>query len=158
MPRLSSCSTNDDQTAFPCARRQALQCVMTDKIQKLIELFAGYSQDPSTLMELHQMTLYGRESWPAARDLFHRVRKKRNLASSQGRHLLVAQYCFEEVCAKTLSNFSDDPGAFDLDSPYYIVPHALYLAHCLGVDIVEVVRIVAPGAADPTWSRPAENH
>jgi len=142
--------------AYPV--RKALQCVMTDKIKQLIELFAGHSQEPSTLMELHRKTLYGRESWPAARDLFHRVRKKSIAASSQGRHSLVAQYCFEEVCAKTLSNFSDDSGAFDLDSPYYIVPHALYLAHCLGVDIIEVVRIVAPGAAEPTCSRSPENH
>src|SRR5262245_13694417 len=131
---------------------------MTDKIQQLIELFAGHSSEPSTLMELHGMTLYGRESWCAARDLSWRVRKKSILAHSQGLHLLVAQYRFEEMCAKTLSNFSDDPGSFDLDSPYYIVTSALCLARCLGLDVMEVVKIVAPLAAEPASAQPPAEH
>ncbi|WP_245482460.1 MULTISPECIES: hypothetical protein [unclassified Mesorhizobium] len=56
----------------------------------------------------------------------------------------LAQYMFEEVCAKALFNLTHSNAPFDADSPYWIVPNALALARVLGLDSMVVVRIVTP--------------
>ena len=122
---------------------------MTEQLQELIELFAGRSRDPSTLMELHRM-LYDRSSWHAAHDLFYRIRKKNNdLARAHGDLSLLAQYRFEEACAKTLYNLTGEPAPFDAHAPYWIVPSALTLAQFLGLDVGAVIKIVSSGPLDP---------
>ena len=116
---------------------------MTEQLKSLIELFAFRSRDPSTLMELHRM-LSDRTSWHAAYDLFDRIRKKNiDHAKAHADLALLAQYQFEEACAKTLYNLTGRPAPFDADSPYWIVPNALSLARRLSIDESEITKIVA---------------
>jgi hypothetical protein len=104
-------------------------------------------------MELHRM-LYDRSSWHTAHDLFYRIRKKRNaLANTHGDLSLLAQYGFEEACAKTLYNLTGEPAPFDAHAPYWIVPRALTWAQFLGLDVGEVIKIVSSAPADPASQR-----
>ena len=41
-------------------------------------------------------------------------------------------YLFEEKCAKSLFNMTHQPGGFDADSAFYIVPFALVFGRKLG--------------------------
>jgi hypothetical protein len=60
------------------------------------------------------------------------------------------QYCFEEICAKTLYNLSQAyylrgyRGAFDQDSPFFIVPIAFDFARQLKLNDRVILEIVAP--------------
>lgn len=109
---------------------------------KLIELFAPHCSDKSTLKELKSM-IHDEDSWKEAHALFSQIRRKRLPAEDQARHLECCQYAFEEICAKTLFNFTNTDMPFDADSPYWIVPHALVFARALGVRESSVVEIVA---------------
>lgn len=81
--------------------------------------------------------------WHEGHALFRRIRLK-NLAAIKTRNLpLEAQYCFEEVCAKTLYNLSQSPAPFDQDSPSWIGPNALSLSRYLGLTEAEVVARLA---------------
>jgi|ERR1043166_1322361 hypothetical protein len=121
---------------------------MTEQLKSLIELFAFRSRDPSTLMELHRM-LSDRTSWHAAYDLFDRIRKKNiDHAKAHADLALLAQYQFEEACAKTLYNLTGEPAPFDAHAPYWIVPSALTWAQFIGLDVGEVIKIVSSGPAD----------
>ena len=113
-----------------------------DAMQRLIDLFAPRCADRSTLDELRQMLADDR-SWPAAHDLFDRIRHKTLEAERQHDQLLEMQYLFEEICAKTLYNLSYPRGPFDADSPYWIVPNAFALARRLGIDNADILRIIA---------------
>ena len=61
-------------------------------------------------------------------DLFQRIRKTTIAAERAHEQRLVAQYLFEEVCAKTLYNLSGEPAPFDPDVPFRIVPNAILFA------------------------------
>ena len=75
-------------------------------------------------------------------DLFDRIRKK-TLAAERGREeRLIAQYQFEEACAKTLYNLSGQPAPFDPDVPFRIVPSAFVFARTMDIPDVEVVRAI----------------
>jgi len=67
----------------------------------LIDLFARHCSERSTLDELQQM-LPHHLTWQKAHGLFDRIRGKNLTAAKQENLLLVAQYRFEEACAKTL--------------------------------------------------------
>jgi len=42
-----------------------------------------------------------------------------------------------------LYNLSEESAPFDADSPYWIVPNALSLARRMGIDELEITKIVA---------------
>ena len=116
---------------------------MKNVLKTLIETFAARTTDRTTLDELYHM-IEDRSTWHKAHDLFQRIRLKNLDAGRRVEPQLEAQYCFEEVCAKTLYNLSGRPAPFDADSPYWIVPNALAAARQLGIDERDIVTIVAP--------------
>ena len=113
-----------------------------EAMKQLVELFAARSSDRGTLDELHRMAS-DRGSWKRAHDLFQRIRRKNLDAIQRGDVKLEAQFCFEEVCAKTLYNLSDEPAPFDADSPYWIIPNALAAARHFQIDDSEIIKAVA---------------
>jgi hypothetical protein len=81
--------------------------------------------------------------WTKGHDLFDRIRRKTLVAERNADARGLAQYLFEEVCAKTLYNLAGASAPFDPDSPYWIVPNAFALARRLGFPDSDVVSIVA---------------
>jgi hypothetical protein len=115
---------------------------MLDAMKRFIEMFASRTTDRTTLDELQQM-IADRGTWHQANDLFQRIRRKTLDAARRGDVRLEAQYCFEEVCAKTLYNLTGRPAPFDMDSPYWIIPNALATARHLEIDATEIVAVIA---------------
>ena len=111
-------------------------------MRDLIALFAPRCPDRTTLDGLAEM-LVDRECWQEAHDLFRRIRLKYLAATRANDKVLEAQYCFEEVCAKTIYNLSGASAPFDADSPYWVVPNALLLARQLKLDDASILRVVA---------------
>jgi len=68
-----------------------------------------------------------------AHDLFSEIRRKTLAAEQRNDQLALAQYNFEEVCAKTIYNMTREPAPFDPDSPFWVLPLALELGQMLGV-------------------------
>jgi hypothetical protein len=114
---------------------------MISQMLRLVETFSARVEDRSTLDELHQM-IGDDSSWIRAHDLFDCIRRK-TLDADRRNERAVAQYDFEEVCAKTLYNLTDTDAPFDEDAPYWVVPAALSLARRLGIDEAEITNIVA---------------
>jgi hypothetical protein len=108
-------------------------------ISALVELFALHCQDRSTLDAISAVTA-DRGRWSTAHNLFQGIRAKTLKAEKAGDSVALAQYRFEEACAKTLYNLSRMDAPFDPDSPYWVVPTALALAERLGVSESEVTR------------------
>lgn len=101
-------------------------------MMEMLVLFRGVCKDVETLDRLIKMAP-NRGKWAGGHSLFSDIRKKKLLASKQGAQLLVAQYDFEEVCAKTLYNLSQSSAPFDPDSPFWIVPLGVALGRELGL-------------------------
>jgi len=57
--------------------------------------------------------------------------------------LKLAQYHFEESCAKTLFNLTRSNAPFDPDAPYWVIKNVLLLAKKTGVPVEKVVEIIA---------------
>jgi hypothetical protein len=108
----------------------------------LIRLFSPHLSDRTTLGEL-QLMLEHEDRWPEAHALFGRIRAKTLLAERSQNRALACQYLFEEICAKSLYNLSDQPAPFDADSPYWIIPNAITLARALGLPDFAVINLVA---------------
>jgi hypothetical protein len=108
----------------------------------LLQLFVSACGETSTLTRL-QDVLRDRGKWKQAHALFHDIRQRNIAAERAGDHRLAAQYRFEEACAKTIYNLGGFPDSFDSDSPYWVVPAALYLAKATSVAEAEVLAIVA---------------
>jgi hypothetical protein len=68
-----------------------------------------------------------------AHALFNEIRRKTLAAEKRKDQLSLAQYSFEEICAKTLYNISGEPAPFDSDSPFWVLPRALELGRILGI-------------------------
>lgn len=113
------------------------------EMQSLIGLFCPHCADTDTLRQLGQM-IGDRGSWAKSRNLFEAIRLKNLKAQRLGDRRSEAQYCFEEVCAKTLYNLTMQPASYDPDTPYWIVPKALSLARELGLSPMDVVVVVDP--------------
>ncbi len=111
-------------------------------MEGLLALFSLHCSDRTTLDKLSAMVIDNR-LWPEAHKLFSSIRKKNLEAERQNNDVLKAQYCFEEVCAKTLYNLSGSSAPFDADSPYWIVPNALALARRLNISEAEILKITA---------------
>jgi hypothetical protein len=113
-----------------------------DAMSDLVALFATHCADRETLDAL--LAIVPRSNkWASARGVFDRIRAKTEAATARGDDRALAQYYFEEACAKTLVNLSMPRAPFDPDSPYWIVPKALVLAERLGVPATEITRRVA---------------
>jgi hypothetical protein len=110
-------------------------------MKRLIEILADHSPERTTLLELHHM-IDNRETWKGANDLFERIRRKGLALSGNADVNVLAQYCFEEACAKTLFNFTREPAPFDLDSLYWIIPNAIVTARLYGIDVQVILRAV----------------
>jgi hypothetical protein len=78
----------------------------------------------------------------SAHGLFQRIRQKTLVAERDRNDQAVAQFHFEEACAKTIYNFSGGAAPFDADSPYWIVPRALAFARAIGLSEIEVTSRV----------------
>ncbi|NUO76220.1 MAG: hypothetical protein HOQ32_09420 [Lysobacter sp.] len=101
-------------------------------IQKFVRLFLAHCSDRESLLTIEAMA-GDRDRWREGHKLFQQIRSKTLLADRAGDRLKVAQYVFEEVCAKTLYNLSGSPAPFDKDAPDWIRPNALALAEALGI-------------------------
>jgi hypothetical protein len=103
-----------------------------EAIQEMVRFFLPHCSDQSTLRELDSIASDHRE-WRRAHALFSRIRAKNLKADAANDRLLQVQYSFEEICAKTLFNMSGQAAAFDEDSPFWVVPMAVWFARALGV-------------------------
>lgn len=108
----------------------------------LVNLFASKSVERTTLDRLRDL-ISDRDKWPTARHVFDEIRQKKISAYQRKDEVLVCQYDFEEVCAKTLYNLTMQSAPYDPDSAYWIVPTALILAGRFGIDTSEVINIVS---------------
>ena len=112
-------------------------------MQSLIRLFCPHCTDTDTLRQLSQM-IGDRGSWAKSRNLLEAIRLKNVKAQRLGDRGSEAQYCFEEVCAKTLYNLTMQPAPYDPDTPHWITPNALGLTREFGLSPMDVVVIVDP--------------
>jgi len=115
-----------------------------NQLTRLVELFLARCSDTTTLNELAAI-IEDRGNWAKGHDLFQRIRRQTLAAERTQDSDLVAQYYFEEMCAKTIYNLSGRSAPFDSDSPYWIVPAALSLARTLHLGTAPVLAIVSPG-------------
>jgi hypothetical protein len=130
-----------------------------EAIQEMVRFFLPRCADQSTLRKLDEMASDD-EKWRYAHDLFSRIRDKTLRADAKANELLQHQYCFEEICAKTLYNMSVDikgkelPYPFDDDSPFWVIPLAVGFARALGVaDPLSVSSLLRPRAGGSLWVR-----
>jgi hypothetical protein len=100
--------------------------------------FEGRCKDKETLRKL--ITLANdRSRRKEAQALFSEIRKKTLAAERRNDPLALAQYAFEEICAKTLYNMTREPAPFDPDSPFWVLPLAQELGQTLGItDVGEI--------------------
>jgi hypothetical protein len=97
-----------------------------------LTFFEGRCEDKETLRKL--ITLANdRSRRKEAHALFSEIRQKTLAAEKRNDQLALAQYNFEEICAKTLYNMTHEPAPFDPDSPFWVLPLALELGQMLGV-------------------------
>jgi hypothetical protein len=115
---------------------------MIPQIRKLLEVVATGVSDRETIEELF-LVIDDSRRWKEAHELFSRIRSKTLRADASGDRKLIAQYCFEEICAKSIYNESGKPAPFDSDSPFWVVPLALHAARELGIDRERVLAVVA---------------
>jgi hypothetical protein len=126
---------------------------METDILALLQLFRARVPDRTTnswVIELAQ----DRRKWPRAHAVFDRVRRRNLEAIARNDHVGECQYCFEEVCLKSLYNETAPRDPFDSDSPHWIIKNAIALARAVGVPVQDVLAIVAPGAEPGTADQP----
>ena len=115
---------------------------MVPQIRQLLEVVGTGVSDRETIGELFRV-IDDRRRWKEGHDLFSRIRNKTLRADKNGDGKQIAQYCFEEVCAKSIYNESGPDDTFDSDSPFRVVPLALHAARKLGIDRERVLAVVA---------------
>jgi hypothetical protein len=121
--------------------REAMAVV--NRIRPVLILIIGYTSDTSTINELIAM-IDDAGLWPKAHDLFDRIRDKTIKTDRTHDGRMCAQYCFEEICAKTIYNLTDPIDPFDDDSMFWVFPLALDTARRLGIDSGKIVDAIAP--------------
>jgi hypothetical protein len=97
-----------------------------------LTFFEGRCEDKETLRKLITLANDGARR-KLAHALFTEIRMKNLAAEKRGDELAVAQYSFEEICAKTLYNIANEPAPFDPDSPFWVLPRAVKLGQMLGI-------------------------
>jgi len=101
-------------------------------MQGLFGVFEPLCDDTVSLQALAAVAAY-RDCWRDAHKLFQDIRQKTLAAEKNGDELGLAQYAFEEICAKTLYNLSGSPAPFDADSAFWVIPLATQLGAKLGL-------------------------
>jgi hypothetical protein len=117
---------------------------MEADILALLRLFSGRVTDRETNLWVIELAKE-RDRWQSAHDVFDRVRRRNLEAINRKDHVRECQYCFEEVCLKSLYNETYPRAPFDSDSPHWITKNAIALARAVGVPVQDVLAIVAPG-------------
>jgi len=121
---------------------------MDEDIVALLRLFEGRVPDARS----HASTLAlasDRNKWCSAHSLFETIRD-RHLAAIKAKDIArECQYCFEEVCLKSLYNETDPSDPFDYDTPHWISKNALDLARIVGISIDSVIEILSPSGRLP---------
>src|SRR5262249_13848114 len=116
---------------------------MQAHILALLRLFAGRVPDSETHAWVIELAT-DRERWERGHNVFDRVRLRNLEAIKLRDRVRECEYCFEEVCLKSLYNETYPCAPFDPDSPYWVIKNALGLARVLGMPVRDVVGIVAP--------------
>jgi hypothetical protein len=101
-------------------------------MQGLFDVFEPLCEDKQSLQALAEMAS-NRDRWRDAHGLFQGIRQKTLAAEKKGDELRLAQYAFEEICAKTLYNLSGSRAPFDADSAFWVIPLATQLGAKLGL-------------------------
>ena len=101
-------------------------------MQGLFGVFEPLCEDTQCLRALAAIAA-DRGRWPDAHKLYQGIRQKTLAAEKKGDELRLAQYAFEEICAKTLYNLSGSPAPFDADSAFWVIPLAAQLGAKLGL-------------------------
>jgi hypothetical protein len=97
-----------------------------------LTFFEGRCEDKETLRKLIKLA-NDKSRRKEAHALFSEIRQKTLAAEKRNDQLALAQYDFEEICAKTLYNMTREPAPFDSDSPFWVLPLALKLGQMLGI-------------------------
>lgn len=97
-----------------------------------LTLFETRCEDKTTLRKLIALA-EDRSRRKEAHALFSEIRQKTLAAEKRKDEFALAQYAFEEICAKTLYNLTHEPAPFDPDSPFWVLPLALDLGRRLGI-------------------------
>jgi hypothetical protein len=107
-----------------------------------LTLFEAKCEEKQTLRKLIELA-NNRARWKAAHALFSEIRIKTLAAGERRDELMLRQYAFEEICAKTLYNLSRESTPFDPDSPFWVLPLAIELGLALGVtDLGEISSLL----------------
>jgi len=114
---------------------------MSRGILGLLQLFRDHVPDKETHSWVAELAADSRR-WPQGHDVFDRIRDRNLQAIRDNGETQQAQYCFEEICLKSLYNETDTDVPFDSDAPYSIIPAAIILARLLGIRDEEVVGII----------------
>ncbi len=112
-----------------------------EEIELLLDLFENEVLDRDS-NRLVWKFCNEKHRWIKAHGLFTTIRDRNLKAIKQGDKVKEAQYCFEEVVAKTLYNLTRSSAPFDPDSPYWVIKNALALANALKIPHEKVVEIV----------------
>jgi hypothetical protein len=97
-----------------------------------LTLFEARCEDKATLRKLIVLA-EDHSRRKDAHELFCEIRQKTLAAEGRNDGFALAQYAFEEICAKTLYNLTLEPSPFDPDSPFWVLPLALDLGRRLGI-------------------------
>lgn len=97
-----------------------------------LTLFEARCADNATLHKLIVLA-EDRSRWKEGHALFSEIRQKTLAAGKRKDEIALAQYAFEEICAKTLYNLTYEPAPFDPDSAFWVLPLALDFGRRLGV-------------------------
>lgn len=113
-------------------------------IARLLNAFAGHVPDETSNEALRALSTKP-AAWGAAHSTFDEVRR-RYLATQKPVRL--AQYYFEECCAKALYNATDTSAPFDASSPFFVYPAAFALAQQLGWTYSDISALFTKAASE----------
>jgi hypothetical protein len=116
---------------------------MLEDILELLRLFEGRVPDYETHAWVVKVAS-DEDRWSEAHDVFDRVRDRNLDANAKRDYARECQYCFEEVCLKSIWNLTDTGAPFDPDSPHWITKNAIDLARAIGMSDTDVIHAIAP--------------
>jgi hypothetical protein len=104
---------------------------ITASMSEMLAVFEEICKERETLRQLSAM-VSDRGRWQNAKVLFEQIRNKTLKAEKRKDDLALAQYSFEEICAKTIFNLTYPDAPFDSDSAFWVIPRAIALGRKLG--------------------------
>jgi hypothetical protein len=117
-------------------------------IDRLLNLFRGQCDDTVTIDKMvaciNDWDPFTEDPDKNSEDIFSEIRRKNLVAVDVKDKRLFSQYCFEEICAKTLYNLTRPSAPFDPDSPYWIIPNAIAFSRTLGLSDDQILSICNP--------------